>query len=134
AALPAARLKTVIDITSNLTGRFDPVGTPVRLIDACRAVKSAVFFPAQISDPAQPRLFTIPADVVPLNSTTPAGPSYSIFLEWSDASGGSCNPVVGYEVEIRSNGQRFAGTSTTSTSATQTITNPSSFSGWSLHV
>jgi uncharacterized repeat protein (TIGR01451 family) len=132
-ALSPTQLKVVLQSSSNVTGRFDRMGSVApRLLDACRAVKMALASP--IPDPARPLILSAPVGSVALNTTTPGGPAYSIFLEWSDQSAQSCNPIVGYELEIDLNGQRFAGVSTTSTSATQTITNPGAFTGWSWRV
>src|SRR5262249_5889317 len=106
-------------------------GNEIRLLDACRAVKSAI----GESDPPTPQP-TAPTSgaIIEVNSVTPSGPQYNIPFEWSDVSQSACNTVVAYELEVRINGQIFSGVSTQAQKLTLSISNPSSFTGWTWTV
>jgi hypothetical protein len=96
--LTAAELKSKIGGTANRTGNEDPDRNEVRLLDACRAVKSAT----NVDDPAEPQLLSPVSSppIAPASLNACQGPGYQIQFSWSDVGSDSCNEIDHYEFSL----------------------------------
>ncbi|MDT8067958.1 MAG: S8 family serine peptidase [Terriglobia bacterium] len=96
--LTADDLKRIIERSANQTGE-DPDSNKVKLLDACRAVKSA----AIVDDPPAPQLLA-PLNltaIAPKNGVIPCqGLGYDVEFSWSDVSADSCNSIDHYEFRL----------------------------------